>query len=127
MAFGMAVLAEFLIAINVVICVLVILLGYLQKRYLDVFSVLACILMCGNGVLAVLVYGGTELFPASAAGVTSILLIHGAMVHFPLASECTDRMMGMQRCPAFRIRYVCNHETWVLVAATAGLVSAFRM
>ncbi len=123
----MAVLAEILIAINVVICVLVILLGYLQKRYLDVFSVLACILMGGDAVLAVLVYGGTELFPASAAGVTAILLIHGAMVHFPLASICTDQMMGMQRCPAFRIRYVCNHETWVLVAATAGLVSAFRM
>ena len=115
----MAMLAVWLIAMNVFICVLAILLGYMQKRHLDAFSITACILMCGNGLCAVLVYGRTELFPGSAAGATAILLIHGAMVHFPC--ECS---VMPNSCPAFRVRCVCNHETWVLVAATAGLVSA---
>ena len=108
-----------LIAMNVFICVSVILLGYMQKRHWDAFSIAACVLVCLDGACAVLVYGRTELFPASAAGVTAILLIHGAMVHFPC--ECS---VMPHSCPAFRVRCVCNHETWVLVAATAGLVSA---
>ena len=121
----MAMLAVWLIAMNVFICVLAILLGYMQKRHLDAFSITACILMCGNGLCAVLVYGRTELFPASAAGVTAILLIHGAMVHFPCYYYCCECSVVMPHsCPAFRVRCVCNHETWVLVAATAGLVSA---
>ena len=117
----MANYAEFLIAMNVVFCASVIVLGYLQKRYMDAFSVLTGIILCADGLCAVCVYGRTELFPAAAAGVGILLLVHNAMVHFPM--ECAGRMT----CPAFRPRHVCNHETWVLVATTAGLVSALRM
>ncbi len=114
---------EFLIACNVFLCVMLILLGFFQKRHHDRFSAAATLLMCASGACAVLLYRGTDFFPAATFGCAALVLIHGTMVHFPL-TECTDQIYS---CPAFRFRCVCNHETWVLVAITAGLVSAFRM
>jgi hypothetical protein len=111
---------EFLIMCNIALCVCVILLGSYQRRHFDRFSVAAIVLMCFNGMGAVLLYSKTEFFPAAAFGVAIILLVHGAMIHTPPALEFPE-----YECPAFRVRSVCNHETWVLVAATAGLVSAF--
>ena len=119
----MMVFPEILIAFNVGMCVLMIILGAFQKRHLDRYSVAAIWLSCLSGVGSVLLYGRTEFFPAAAFGLAAILLIHGAMVHFPLY-ECSD---PIRSCPAFRSRFVCNHETWVLVAVAAGLVSTFRV
>lgn len=114
---------EFLIACNVALCAVLILLGFYQTRYVDGFSITSAVLMCANGACAVLLYGRTDLFPAAAFGCAFLLLIHGGVVHFPL-TECSEHVRS---CPMFRFRCVCNHETWVLVAATAGLVSAFRV
>lgn len=114
---------EILIAFNVGMCVLMIILGAFQKRHLDRYSVAAIWLSCLSAVGSVLLYGRTEFFPAAAFGLAAILLIHGAVVHFPLY-ECSD---PIRSCPAFRSRFVCNHETWVLVAVAAGLVSTFRV
>jgi 4-hydroxybenzoate polyprenyltransferase len=91
-----------------------ILLGVYQRRYLDRFSVASIALMCVSGVCALVVYGQTEYFPAAALGLTAILLIHWMVLHFPLHKD--------QSC-----RCVFHHETWVLVTAVAGLVSAFRV
>ena len=112
---------EFLIIFNVSMCVCVIFLAANQRRHLDRCSIAAITLMCLNGVGAVLLYGRTEFFPAAASGLAVILLVHAAILHFPVALE------EPQQCPAFRVRCVCNHETWVLVAAAAGLVSVFRV
>jgi hypothetical protein len=106
----------------VAVCVIMIFLASLQQRHLDKFSVASIVLMMVSGICAVLLYGKTEFFPAAALGLALILLIHGAMIHFPL--ECVGLPLS---CPAFRIRCVCNHETWVLVGITAGLVSAFSL
>ncbi len=125
MTWGVMVNPEMLIACNVFVCVLVIVLGSFQRRYLDRFSIVATALMCMNGVGAVVLYSGTDLFPAATFGTAILLLIHGAVVHFPLTEYTSDQML--HSCPAFRCRCVCNHETWVLVAATAGLVSVCRM
>jgi hypothetical protein len=116
-------LPELLIAFNVCVCVLMILLGFLQKRHLDRYSIAAILLACVDAAGSVLLYGRTEFFPAAAFGLASILFIHGAVVHFPLY-ECAD---PLRSCPAFRCRFVCNHETWILVALAVGLVSAFRV
>jgi hypothetical protein len=113
---------EYLVISNVVVCVLLIFLASLQRRYLDKFSVASIVLVCFDGICAVYLYGGTVYFPAASFGLSAILLIHGAMIHFPL--ECVGPPLS---CPAFRIRCVCNHETWVLVGITAGLVSAFSL
>ena len=113
---------EFLIAFNVAVCVCVILLGSYQRRHLDRCSVAAVALMCLDAVGAVMLYGGTAFFPAAALGLAVILLVHGAVIHFPVGLEYQEH-----QCPAFRVGSVCNHETWVLVAAAAGLVSAFRV
>jgi hypothetical protein len=114
---------ELLIAINVCVCVLMIFLGAFQRRHLDRYSIMAIWLACMDGVGSVLIYGRTEFFPAAAFGWASILLIHGAVVHFPVY-ECAD---PLRSCPAFRCRFVCNHETWICMAIVAGLVSAFRV
>jgi hypothetical protein len=87
---------------------------------MDRFSKAAILFMYLNAFGAVVFFSKTEFFPVAAFGVAINLLIHGVIVHFPL-SEFQD---SMHSYPAFRVRYVCNHETWVLVATTAGLVSA---
>ena len=112
-----------LVSGNVCVCVLMILLGFLQKKHMDLYSLTAACLACVHAVGSVLLCGRTELFPAAAFGFAAILLIHSAMVHFPLY-ECAD---PLRSCPAFRCRFVCNHETWVLVALTAAVVSALRV
>ena len=113
---------EFLITFNVAVCACVIFLATHQRRHLDRCSIAAIALMCLNGAGAVLLYGRTEFFPAAAMGLAVILLVHAAVLHFPIAL-----VEEPQQCPAFRVRCVCNHETWVLVAAAAGLVSAFKV
>ena len=112
---------EYLIVCYVLLCACMIFLGVYQRRYLDRFSVASIVLMCVSGVCALVFYGRTEFFPAAALGLTAILLIHGMVIHFPLSDTINS-------CHAsFRFRCVCNHETWVLVTAAAGLVSAFRV
>jgi hypothetical protein len=118
-------LPEFLVVYNVFTCVVVIFLGFFQKRHLDSFSKWAIVFAILNAMCAVLLYSGTEFFPAAVSGVAANLLIHSAMIHFPLMGECQESFVSS--CPAFRCRCVCNHETWVLVAVTAGLVSALEM
>ena len=117
-------LPEFLIAYNVSTCVIMIVLGFFQKRHLDRFSKSATALACANGACAALLYSRTEFFSTAVAGLAINLLIHGAMIHFPL-NECQGSFFSS--CPAFRCRCVCNHETWILVAVTAGVVSALGM
>ncbi len=112
---------EYLIGCYVFLCVCMILLGVYQRRYLDRFSVASIALMCVSGVCALMVYGRTEYFPAAALGLATILLIHGMVLHFPLNDDQSSS------CHAFRFRCVCHHETWVLVTAVAGLISAFRV
>ena len=186
--------APFLIACDVALCTALILLGFFQRRrHFDRFSVAAIMLMCANGACAVLLYRGTDLFPAATFGCAALMLIHGAMVHFSLiiitveqqqqqkqkeeeeeeyrATTTTTLLLAtremtvdqqeqtriitttksssssrrsnnniiirtmtvsMQKLfllllPFFRVQCVCNHETWVLVAATAGVVSACKM
>lgn len=126
--------AVLLIVYNVITCVIMILLGFLQKRHLDRFSKSAIAVACLNGLCAVLLYSKTDFFPSAAAGLVANLLIHGAMIHFPL-NECHSAVAVVvesssymfSTCPAFRCRCVCNHETWILVAVTAGVVSALGM
>ena len=124
--------AVLLIVYNVITCVIMILLGFLQKRHLDRFSKSAIAVACLNGLCAVLLYSKTDFFPSAAAGLVANLLIHGAMIHFPL-NEChlavavVESSYMFSTCPAFRCRCVCNHETWILVAVTAGVVSALGM
>jgi hypothetical protein len=100
-----------------------ILLGAFQRRTMDRYSVASVLLACWSGLGSVAFYGRTEFFPAAALGLAAILLVHGAVVHFPLY-ESSD---PLRSCPAFRCRFVCNHETWVLVAIASGIVSAFRV
>jgi hypothetical protein len=114
---------EILIAFNVCACAVMILLGFLQRRHLDRYSVAAVCIACADAIGSVLLYGRTEFFFAAAFGLAAILLIHGAVVHFPLYESADP----LRSCPAFRGRFVCNHETWVLVALAAGVVSALRV
>ena len=118
-------LPEFLVVYNVITCVVVIFLGFLQKRHLDPFSKSAIVVMCLNALCAVLLYSRTEFFPAAVSGMAANLLIHSAMIHFPFLGEYQESFV--LSCPAFRCRCVCNHETWVLVAVTAAVVSALEL
>jgi hypothetical protein len=114
---------EFLIAYNVVMCVLMIFLGAFQRRQMDRFYLAAIALAVLNGLGGIAFYRGTEFFPAAAFGLAFVLLIHATVVHFPLV-ECVE---PLHACPAFRCRFVCNHETWVLVAISMGVVSLLQM
>jgi hypothetical protein len=112
-----------LIASYVVLCTLMILLGAFQKRRMDRYSIVSTLCAGLAGLGSVFLYGRTEFFPAAALGLAGILLVHGAVVHFPLF-ENSDPLCTF---PAFRCRFVCNHETWVLVMVASGAVSALNL
>ena len=82
----------------------------------------AIFLLIVQAVITVVVLAGTGLFPLGAAWLAVCLLCHHAVIHR------NSRFDGQAcSCSWFQCSDVRNHETWIVAAVTAGLVSLLRV
>lgn len=102
------------------ISILVIFLGCKQDKFLDAYCVSAVALIILLAAVFVFFVGRTDLFPLAALYIALLLLVHHGVVH--QADDFSDETCS---CAIFQCKDVRNHETWVVAAATAGVVSFF--
>jgi hypothetical protein len=110
------------IALFITVSVLVMFLGSRQQKNNDKYSIAAVVLMLILAVLSTILLHGTIFFPASAFALAILLLIHHTIIH--IDSDFSDEQCS---CAPFQCKDASNHETWVVAALTAGLVSVFRL
>ena len=101
-------------------------LGYLQTpagvAERSGYGIAAIIFLCVQAMVSLFALAGTGWFPAAAVWLAFTLLCHHAMIHR------NSRFEGEQcSCAPFQCKDVCNHETWVVVAFVAGLISLLRV
>jgi hypothetical protein len=101
-------------------------LGYLQTPTGEAeqggYAIAAIIALCVQALVSVLFLGWTGWFPAAAVWLAFTLLCHHAMIHR------NSRFEGEQcSCAPFQFKDIGNHETWVVAALVAGLISLLRV
>ena len=111
-----------LIALYVAISILVLFLGTKQEKNLDKPCIAAMVLVAIFAIVAVIMLHGTSYFPLAAFGTALLLLFHHTIVHYN-----TDFTEERCSCAPFQCKDASNHETWVVAAITAGLVSLFQV
>lgn len=102
--------------------IVVLFLGYVQAREFDRYSIAAISIIILMAILSVVVLGGTQYFALAALYIALVLLLHHTVIH--RTSDFTEEKCG---CAVFQCKDVKNHETWVVAATTAGLVSLFHI
>ncbi len=98
-------------------------LGYLQSAQHEthisgVYSIMAIITICVQASVSIILLRGTELFPVASLFLAFTLLCHHAVIHRDSHFEgetCS--------CAPFQCKDVSNHETWVVAAIVAGIIS----
>jgi hypothetical protein len=111
-----------LIAFYVAIAILVLFLGTKQDKNLDKACIAAMSLVGLFAVITVIFLHGTPYFSLGAFATAILLLLHHAIVH--RTSEFADEKCS---CAPFQCKDVGNHETWIVAAITAGLISLFQI
>jgi hypothetical protein len=109
------------------------LLGYLQTPVgipstqnettnSEVYSTLAVAAICVQAFVSMATLGGTDVFPLAAVFVAFTLLCHHTIIHR------RSRFEGeVCSCAPFQGKDVCNHETWVVAAFVAAIVSTLNL
>jgi hypothetical protein len=102
------------------ISILILFLGYKQNKFLDAYCISAVVLIILLAAVFVFFVGRTDMFPLAALYIAFLLLMHHGVVH--RVDDFSEEKCG---CALFQCKDVSNHETWVVAAATAGVVSFF--
>lgn len=112
-------------------------LGYLQARMTGrvvgidqynccsdpgFYGVVALIVIIDQAGVTLLYLGGTPWFPLGALFLAFTLLCHHTIIHWNSRFEGEDCS-----CAPFQCKDVGNHETWVVAAVVAGLISWLRV
>ena len=88
----------------------------------EVYSILAVAAVCIQAFVSIVALGGTALFPPAALFVAFTLLCHHAIIHR------RSRFEGETcSCAPFQGKDVCNHETWVVAASVAAIISLLHI
>ena len=111
-----------IIAFYVTIAILVMFLGTKQENNMDRVCIAAMSFVGLFALITVILLRGTPYFPLGAFATATLLLLHHAIVH--RNSEFPDEKCS---CAPFQCKDVGNHETWVVAAVTAGLISLFQI
>ena len=108
-------------------------LGYLQTRPRleslespvsdnECYGTAAVGLLIVQAVVSVALYAGTGIFPVAAGALAFTLICHHAIIHRNSSFEG-------ETCSfiCFQFKDISNHETWVVAALVAAIVSASRL
>ena len=88
----------------------------------DVCSILAVSAVCLQAFVCLVALQGTIWFPAAALFLAFTLLCHHTIVHW------RSRFEGETcSCAPFQLKDISNHETWVVAALVAALVSLLKI
>lgn len=101
-------------------------LGYLQTPVGEAdrgeYAIAAITALCVQALVSVFSLAWTGWFPAAAVWLAFTLLCHHAMIHR------NSHFEGEQcSCAPFQCKDIGNHETWVVAALVAGLISLLRV
>ena len=101
-------------------------LGYLQTPVGEAdrgeYAIAAITALCVQALVSVFSLAWTGWFPAAAVWLAFTLLCHHAMIHR------NSQFEGEQcSCAPFQCKDIGNHETWVVAALVAGLISLLRV
>ncbi len=111
-----------LIAFYVAIAILVLFLGTKQEENLDKACIAAMTLVGLFAAITVIFLRGTPYFSLGAFATAILLLLHHAIIH--RNSNFSEERCS---CTPFQCKDVGNHETWIVAAITAGLISLFQI
>jgi hypothetical protein len=88
----------------------------------EIYSILAVAAVCVQAFISVAIFGGTTVFPLAAVFLAFTLLCHHAIIHR------SSRFEGEHcSCAPFQLKDICNHETWVVAALVAAVVSSLHI
>ena len=113
------------IAFFITISVLVMFLGSKQKTPFDRYALSTSLLFSSLTVASAALLQGTLFFPGAALALALLLVVHRAIVH--IADINPDLPAEPSWSVLFRCRDACHHETWVIAALTAAVVSVLRL
>jgi len=115
------------VAFFITTAVLVMFLGSKQRRMYDRYAITTYVLIIALACTSVVLLHGTSLFPAAALALALLLLVHRSITQF--AADATPLLLHSDdsQCALFHPRDACTHETWVIAALTAAIVSALRL
>lgn len=106
-------------------------LGYLQTPYClpggiqhsgSTESLLAVLIVCVQALVSIILLNGTVWFPVAAVFLAFTLICHHTIIHRNSSFEgetCS--------CAPFQCKDVSNHETWVVAALVASLISLLHI
>lgn len=123
---------EVLVAYFVLTYLTTLLLGYLQtpstlptgqtNARAEVYSTLAVTAVSVQAFVSIMFLRATAWFPAAAILLAFTLLCHHAIIHR------NSRFEGETcSCAPFQCKDISNHETWVVAALVAGIVSLLHL
>lgn len=119
-------LTEILLILFGLLFVLTLWLGFQQtppdQEQRQGYATAAVILFIAQAIITLFSLAWTGLFVLGAAWLALCLLCHHAVIHR------NSRFDGQTcACSCFQLKDIMNHETWIVAALTAGLISVLRV
>ncbi len=111
------------VAFFITIAVLVMFLGSRQRADRDRYGIASTVLLVGLAGISALLTRGSLFFPAAALSLAILILGHRLMVNRFIATEEPQEAPA----PVVRQENLRAHETWIVAALTAALVSGLRL
>ena len=108
------------VALFITVSVLVMFLGSKQQKSFDRYCIASTPLLTLLAASAVVYLHGTIFFSASALALALLLLVHRTILGFAKQAD----ILSVSECLPFR---TLTHETWIVAAVTAGMVSLLRL
>ncbi len=93
-----------------------------QSGSSEIYSILAVAAVCIQAFASITLFAGTTVFPWAALFVAFTLLCHHTIIHR------RSRFEGEHcSCAPFQAKDVCNHETWIVAAIVAAVISSLHI
>jgi ABC-type branched-subunit amino acid transport system permease subunit len=108
------------VAFFITIAILVMFLGSKQQRGYDRYGLAAMALFALLALTGTLLLHGTIFFSAAAFATALLLCVHHIISHFNTNNAESERCTLFSKEPSW-------HETWIVAAIVAGVVSVLKL